>query len=265
MLLSLGVIFKCSYVFAAGFEILAFPCNQFAWQEPGTNEEIQEAICTRFKAEFPIFEKVFVFKVAGCVTFIVISNWSSVLLANFLNWQTHNPVSNSWFYEKSILSVNPLLCLKRAKYPCISIEANSIFLDVYEHRIWSRERPKQQCHRFGCAFFLPWVELLLTLLGKIFAFMLSDVVCVFLHTRVKCMSKPVTKFYFVNITDRCQWKKCSTSLQVLEVTKRRIICRHYKVEFYEVSGEQRGKSSPEICPENTTSRDWGSSICSSLI
>ncbi|CAI9117282.1 OLC1v1018641C1 [Oldenlandia corymbosa var. corymbosa] len=41
-----------------GFEILAFPCNQFAWQEPGTNEEIQETACTRFKAEFPIFEKI---------------------------------------------------------------------------------------------------------------------------------------------------------------------------------------------------------------
>nr|AAL40914.1 phospholipid hydroperoxide glutathione peroxidase [Momordica charantia] len=41
-----------------GFEILAFPCNQFARQEPGTNEEIQETLCTRFKAEFPIFDKV---------------------------------------------------------------------------------------------------------------------------------------------------------------------------------------------------------------
>ncbi|KAK4435428.1 putative glutathione peroxidase 2 [Sesamum alatum] len=41
-----------------GFEILAFPCNQFASQEPGTNEEIQETVCTRFKAEFPIFEKI---------------------------------------------------------------------------------------------------------------------------------------------------------------------------------------------------------------
>ncbi|XP_027123481.1 probable glutathione peroxidase 2 isoform X1 [Coffea arabica] len=41
-----------------GFEILAFPCNQFGWQEPGTNEEILEAACTRFKAEFPIFEKI---------------------------------------------------------------------------------------------------------------------------------------------------------------------------------------------------------------
>ncbi|XP_076882922.1 putative glutathione peroxidase 2 [Bidens hawaiensis] len=40
------------------FEILAFPCNQFLRQEPGTNEEIQETVCTRFKAEFPIFDKV---------------------------------------------------------------------------------------------------------------------------------------------------------------------------------------------------------------
>ncbi|KAL7122903.1 hypothetical protein ACP275_01G072900 [Erythranthe tilingii] len=41
-----------------GFEILAFPCNQFASQEPGNNEEIEEAVCTRFKAEFPIFDKI---------------------------------------------------------------------------------------------------------------------------------------------------------------------------------------------------------------
>ncbi|RDX75225.1 putative phospholipid hydroperoxide glutathione peroxidase, partial [Mucuna pruriens] len=41
-----------------GLEILAFPCNQFAGQEPGNNEEIQELVCTRFKAEFPIFDKV---------------------------------------------------------------------------------------------------------------------------------------------------------------------------------------------------------------
>ncbi|KAI3706276.1 hypothetical protein L6452_23896 [Arctium lappa] len=40
------------------FEILAFPCNQFLWQEPGTNEEIEETVCTNFKAEFPIFDKI---------------------------------------------------------------------------------------------------------------------------------------------------------------------------------------------------------------
>ena len=42
----------------AGLEILAFPCNQFAGQEPGSNEDIQETVCSRFKAEFPIFDKV---------------------------------------------------------------------------------------------------------------------------------------------------------------------------------------------------------------
>ncbi|VFQ79605.1 unnamed protein product [Cuscuta campestris] len=41
-----------------GFEILAFPCNQFGGQEPGSNEEIKQFACTRFKAEFPIFDKV---------------------------------------------------------------------------------------------------------------------------------------------------------------------------------------------------------------
>lgn len=41
-----------------GFEILAFPCNQFRKQEPGSNEEIQQFACTRYKAEFPIFDKV---------------------------------------------------------------------------------------------------------------------------------------------------------------------------------------------------------------
>ncbi|MBA0773441.1 hypothetical protein Gotri_008716 [Gossypium trilobum] len=41
-----------------GFEILAFPCNQFGGQEPGNNEEILEFACTRFKAEYPIFDKV---------------------------------------------------------------------------------------------------------------------------------------------------------------------------------------------------------------
>nr|ABK26265.1 unknown [Picea sitchensis] len=41
-----------------GLEILAFPCNQFGAQEPGDNTQIAEMACTRFKAEFPIFDKV---------------------------------------------------------------------------------------------------------------------------------------------------------------------------------------------------------------
>ncbi|CAM0901653.1 unnamed protein product [Alopecurus aequalis] len=41
-----------------GLEILAFPCNQFAGQEPDSDEKIVEFACTRFKAEYPIFRKV---------------------------------------------------------------------------------------------------------------------------------------------------------------------------------------------------------------
>jgi glutathione peroxidase-family protein len=42
----------------AGFEILAFPCNQFLKQEPGSSEDAQQFACTRYKAEYPIFQKV---------------------------------------------------------------------------------------------------------------------------------------------------------------------------------------------------------------
>lgn len=42
----------------AGLEILAFPCNQFLKQEPGTSEDAQQFACTRYKAEYPIFHKV---------------------------------------------------------------------------------------------------------------------------------------------------------------------------------------------------------------
>ncbi|KAL0458064.1 UNVERIFIED_CONTAM: putative glutathione peroxidase 4 [Sesamum latifolium] len=48
-----------------GLEILAFPCNQFLYQEPGSSEEAEQFACTRFKAEYPIFQKV---KVNGADT-----------------------------------------------------------------------------------------------------------------------------------------------------------------------------------------------------
>ncbi|XP_066387973.1 probable phospholipid hydroperoxide glutathione peroxidase 6, mitochondrial [Miscanthus floridulus] len=41
-----------------GLEILAFPCNQFGGQEPGTSEEIVQFVCTRFTAKFPFLRKV---------------------------------------------------------------------------------------------------------------------------------------------------------------------------------------------------------------
>jgi len=41
-----------------GFEILAFPCNQFGKQEPGTNEEIKQFVKEKFNVQFPVFDKI---------------------------------------------------------------------------------------------------------------------------------------------------------------------------------------------------------------
>ncbi len=49
-----------------GFTVLAFPCNQFGNQEPGTNEEILEFATTKFAATFPMFSKIDVNGDATC-------------------------------------------------------------------------------------------------------------------------------------------------------------------------------------------------------
>ena len=41
-----------------GFEILGFPCNQFAMQEPGTNQEIQDFCDANYGITFKIFNKI---------------------------------------------------------------------------------------------------------------------------------------------------------------------------------------------------------------
>ena len=43
---------------AQGFVVLAFPCNQFLGQEPGTSEEIQAFCTNKFDVSFPLFEKI---------------------------------------------------------------------------------------------------------------------------------------------------------------------------------------------------------------
>ena len=41
-----------------GFTVLAFPCNDFGAQEPGTQEEIQSFCSTTYGVNFPIMAKV---------------------------------------------------------------------------------------------------------------------------------------------------------------------------------------------------------------
>jgi glutathione peroxidase len=43
---------------AKGFEVLAFPCNQFKQQESGSNEEIKNFCDLHFNISFPLFSKI---------------------------------------------------------------------------------------------------------------------------------------------------------------------------------------------------------------
>ena len=38
--------------------MLGFPCNQFAGQEPGSNEEILEFATSKYDVDFPMFSKI---------------------------------------------------------------------------------------------------------------------------------------------------------------------------------------------------------------
>jgi glutathione peroxidase len=41
-----------------GFDVLAFPCNQFAGQEPGNEDEIKQFCDTNYRVTFPLFKKI---------------------------------------------------------------------------------------------------------------------------------------------------------------------------------------------------------------
>lgn len=41
-----------------GFEILAFPCNQFGGQEPGSEQQIEQFCSLNYHITFPVFSKI---------------------------------------------------------------------------------------------------------------------------------------------------------------------------------------------------------------
>ena len=41
-----------------GLAVLGFPCDQFGNQEPATEEEIKNFVCTRYKASFDMAKKI---------------------------------------------------------------------------------------------------------------------------------------------------------------------------------------------------------------
>jgi glutathione peroxidase len=76
-----------------GFEILAFPCNDFGGQEPGTNEQIQNFCSVNYGVTFKLFDKI---KVLG--------EDKSPLYERLIN----NPVTEQgdvkWNFEKFLIS-----------------------------------------------------------------------------------------------------------------------------------------------------------------
>jgi len=76
-----------------GFEILAFPCNDFGGQEPGTNEQIQNFCSSKFGVTFKLFDKI---KVLG--------DDKSPLYERLINNSVTEKGDIKWNFEKFIIS-----------------------------------------------------------------------------------------------------------------------------------------------------------------
>lgn len=76
-----------------GFEILAFPCNDFGGQEPGTNEQIQNFCSSKFGVTFKLFDKI---KVLG--------KDKSPLYDRLINNSVTEKGDVKWNFEKFLIS-----------------------------------------------------------------------------------------------------------------------------------------------------------------
>jgi len=75
------------------FEILAFPCNDFGGQEPGTNEQIQNFCSSKYNVTFKLFDKI---KVLG--------NDKSPLYERLINNSATEKGDVKWNFEKFLIS-----------------------------------------------------------------------------------------------------------------------------------------------------------------
>ena len=76
-----------------GFEILAFPCNDFGGQEPGTNEQIQNFCSSKFGVTFKLFDKI---KVLG--------DDKSPLYERLINNSVTEKGDVKWNFEKFLIA-----------------------------------------------------------------------------------------------------------------------------------------------------------------
>jgi glutathione peroxidase len=76
-----------------GFEILAFPCNDFGGQEPGSNEQIQNFCSVNYGVTFTLFDKI---KVLG--------EDKSPLYERLINNHVTEKGDVKWNFEKFLIS-----------------------------------------------------------------------------------------------------------------------------------------------------------------
>ena len=70
-----------------GFSVLAFPCNQFGGQEPGSGAEIQSFCDLNYQTSFPLFSKIEVNGAASHPLFIHLKEQSpGVLGSKRIKW-----------------------------------------------------------------------------------------------------------------------------------------------------------------------------------
>ncbi|PTE24497.1 glutathione peroxidase [Staphylococcus equorum] len=69
-----------------GLVVLGFPCNQFANQEPSTNEQVAETCKINFGVTFPIHSKINVNGKNESPLFTLLKNESSSLLGKSIKW-----------------------------------------------------------------------------------------------------------------------------------------------------------------------------------
>lgn len=69
-----------------GFEILVFPCNQFAHQDPGSNKEISEFCLINYGVTFTMFEKIDVNGEHAHPIYKYLKNNAKGILNNEIKW-----------------------------------------------------------------------------------------------------------------------------------------------------------------------------------
>ena len=70
---------------ADGLRILAFPCNQFGYQEPGTSEDIKNFVA-KYGVEFDMFEKINVNGNDAHPLFNYLKEKQAGTMFNFIKW-----------------------------------------------------------------------------------------------------------------------------------------------------------------------------------